>query len=143
MDADCILSTHLFFIKRDSGKMIYLIFTICHFVLDWGIKGKWGVAKETKLVSHCITYTVGFLPVFLIFNVNLLWLIVVFVSHSLIDNNVAGVRLSTKVFADLKRRFPGRFRLKLFNKDVWYYVGVLLVDQLPHLLVLLAIIKLQ
>ena len=127
--------------------MIYVIFIIWHFVLDKIIKGKWGATKIIKLLSHCTVYTLGFIPFFLYFNINLLWLPVLFISHFTIDlpdsNNE---RLPAKIHRRFKERFP-KLSKPILGKKVWYcdpsYCTIWIIfDQLPHLAILLTIIRL-
>lgn len=62
---------------------------ITHLIMDWIFQWKWEALNKTKkwlaLCFHCSVYTVGFIPVFLVYKVSFLWLILLFVSHFIID----------------------------------------------------------
>ena len=62
---------------------------LTHFVVDWIFQWKWEAKNKSKkwfpLFSHCTVYTIGFIPVFLIYGINLIWLILLFVSHIVLD----------------------------------------------------------
>jgi len=124
--------------------MIYVIFIIWHFILDWIIKGKWGKAKITELFSHCFVYTSGFIPFFLFFDVNLLWLPVLFVSHLFIDlPDSRNEKHLARFIRWFRKRFSKESKRRILGIDVWYYIWALIVDQLPHLIILLTIIRLR
>jgi len=130
---------------------IGLIFLVAHFIDDWYIqvffkrlfaKLNIGCSKENwKWLSfHCLCYVVGFVPVFWWLRINLLWLILLFGSHYLID----GLLRSRK---DVDTYYP----LSRFLRDVVKYAALgktepiqaafirakfQIIDQLLHFLVL-------
>jgi hypothetical protein len=67
-----------------------LLLTITHFVSDWLFQpGEWAV-KKVKIFKyrflHSIQYTILFIPVLYYLNINLLWLVWIFITHLLLDD---------------------------------------------------------
>lgn len=132
--------------------MIYVIFCIIHFILDFGSKRICKVIEENKFL-HCLTYTAGFAFVFYLTNkfhflkINYLWLLLIFFSHFVIDKKVNKEKLFGKFKKHLKfiekfqKSLPEQLRnwLKLKKEDLRYRVFVAL-EQIMHLLVLLVIL---
>ena len=67
-----------------------LILIMTHFVSDWFFQpGKWAVekAKNAKYrFFHSVQYIVLFVPVLYLLNINLLWLIWIFLTHFFLDD---------------------------------------------------------
>jgi hypothetical protein len=107
---------------------------ITHLVIDFIFQWKWQALNKTKnwlaLFSHCLIYGIGFIPVFLIYKINFFWLILLFVSHSIIDQG--------KFKNWLLESFKG-----IAKKDVSeteWDILLLGVDQILHLIILVVII---
>ncbi|MBW2976753.1 DUF3307 domain-containing protein [Candidatus Woesearchaeota archaeon] len=69
---------------------IFTILLLAHFVSDWFFQpDKW---RETKIkipklrLFHCVQYSILFVPVLYFFEINLLWIIWIFITHLLIDD---------------------------------------------------------
>jgi hypothetical protein len=62
---------------------------ITHFVMDWVFQTEWEAMNKSKkwsaLCVHCFIYTIGFIPVFFVYEVNFLWLVFIFISHIILD----------------------------------------------------------
>ncbi len=67
-----------------------LVLIITHFVSDWLFQpGKWAVEKVKVFkyrFFHTIQYTILFVPVLYLLNINLIWLAWIFLTHLLIDS---------------------------------------------------------
>ena len=67
-----------------------MVLILTHFVSDWFFQpSKWAFGKLNSLkyrFFHCVQYTVLFLPVLYLLNLNLLWLFWIFFTHLLIDD---------------------------------------------------------
>jgi len=75
-------------------------------------------------------YTVGFVPVFLIYNINLEWLLLIFVSHIICDKRNFEIWLLEK--------FKG-FKKEEISESLWNIV-LIGVDQTLHLIILSLIV---
>jgi len=68
----------------------FAILVLTHFVSDWFLQPReWAVNKTKKFKPrfyHCIQYTILFLPVLYFLQINLLWLIWIFLTHLFIDS---------------------------------------------------------
>lgn len=116
---------------------IFEAFLITHLVIDWIFQTKWESSNKATqtlpLIIHCFIYTAGFIPAFLFFKINLLWLLFIFVSHIVIDRR----NLVTWLLEDF-RGFKKEKTPELLYLILW--VGV---DQTLHLLVLALIVILM
>ena len=69
---------------------LFEAFFITHLVMDWIFQWKWEAMNKSKnilaLLFHCTIYAVGFIPAFLIFKINFIWLVLIFASHIILDN---------------------------------------------------------
>lgn len=85
------------------------------------------------LTVHCSIYTIGFIPVFWFLNINFLWLIVIFASHFIIDQNSIVLWLLEKFKGIKKEETP---------ESIWalFSIGI---DQILHASVLIFIIIFQ
>jgi len=72
-----------------TNVTIFESLLITHFVMDWIFQTSWEALQKDKkwlpLFVHCFVYSVGFIPAFWYFNVNFIWLILIFVSHIILD----------------------------------------------------------
>jgi len=63
---------------------------LTHFVSDWLFQTKWETLNKSKqflpLLVHCSIYTLFFIPAFYIYNIQLVHLLTLFVSHLILDN---------------------------------------------------------
>lgn len=101
-------------------------FLITHFIMDVKFRWRWGTIEKVRLFSHCFVYTVGFIPAFLFFKVNFLWLLLIFFSHFFIDQG----KLENWVLEKFKR-----FRREGDLKSFWD-----ILDQALHLIILALVV---
>jgi len=113
---------------------IFEAFLITHLVMDWIFQWKWEAMNKSKnwtaLFLHCAIYTVGFLPVLLIYNFHFSWLLLIFASHVLLDKRNFEIWLVEK-FKGFKR--GGEL-------DTFWNIVLIGVDQTLHILVLAIIV---
>ncbi len=68
---------------------IFEALLVTHLIMDWIFQWNWEATKKSKewlpLFFHCAVYTIGFIPVFIFFNLNFFWLLLIFVSHLIFD----------------------------------------------------------
>ena len=107
---------------------------ITHFVMDWIFQWKWEAFNKDKkwpaLLFHCLVYTIGFIPAFLIYNLNLIWLLFIFFSHVVLDQRDFEVWLIEKFKGLKKEEVPESF----------WQIMLIGVDQTLHLVVLAIIV---
>lgn len=107
---------------------------ITHFIMDWIFQWKWEAMNKSKnwfaLLFHCFVYTVGFVPVSLIYNINLEWLLLIFVSHIICDKRNFEIWLLEK-FKGFKREE---------NSESSWNIVLIGVDQTLHLIILSLIV---
>ena len=62
---------------------------LTHLIMDWIFQWRWEAMNKSHLwralFFHCFVYTVGFIPVFILYSVNLWWLFLLFGSHVFFD----------------------------------------------------------
>jgi len=107
---------------------------ITHFTVDWIFQWNWEAMNKSKnwlaLLFHCLVYTVGFVPVFLIYNINLGWLLLIFISHAICDKRDFEIWILEK--------FKG-FKRAGIPESLWNIV-LIGVDQTLHLIILSLIV---
>ncbi|KPJ54821.1 hypothetical protein AMJ47_03150 [Parcubacteria bacterium DG_72] len=112
---------------------IFEIFIIVHLIMDFIFQRQWEAAKKNKdwraLAFHCFIYTIGFVPVFWFLRISFWWLLLLFLSHFVIDNQ--------KIVQWLLEKLKG-YKQNKTNQSLWtlLYIGV---DQTLHLIILLII----
>ncbi len=126
--------------------MIYLIFILDHFIFDKIVRFQCEVTKK-KEFWHCLVYTIGFIPIFLIFKVNFGWLLLIFLSHFLIDKKFVPEKILRDFEEFLIRKFKITINKMRMNKpsflhEFLYYILVV-IEQLLHIAILVIIIKLK
>ena len=113
---------------------LFEVFLITHLAMDWIFQWKWEATNKAKnlfaLFFHCAVYTAGFIPAFLYFEINLTWLILIFISHAVIDNR--------KLLFFILEKFKGRKREGVSEAE--WLVLITGVDQTLHLVVLALIV---
>ena len=120
-----------------ANLTLFEIFLITHLIMDFIFQRQWeALNKHTRLkalIFHCFIYTIGFIPVFWLLNINFLWLIVIFVSHFIIDQN--------SIVLWLLEKFKGIEKEKV-SESLWtlFLIGI---DQILHASVLIFIIIFQ
>ena len=106
----------------------FTILVLTHFVSDWFLQpGKWGETKQVIFKSrlfHAIQYSILFIPVLYFLNINLLWVLWIFITHLLIDD-YKFVNLWNKYIKRITRPVPD-----------WFLV---VQDQTIHILVLVPV----
>ena len=104
---------------------------LTHFVSDWFFQlDKWGANKKNNfkyLLYHCIQYSILFLPIIYLLNLNMLWVFWLFATHLLIDD-YKFVKFWNK---HIKRVTPKS------NLPPWYES---VQDQILHILVLIPVV---
>lgn len=98
--------------------------------MDWIFQWKWEAMNKSKnilaLFFHCFVYTVGFIPVFLIYDINFLWLLSIFISHAVFDKRSFEIWILEK-FKGFKR--GGEL-------EPFWNITLIGVDQTLHLVIL-------
>jgi len=113
---------------------LFEILLITHLVMDWLCQGKWEIKnkpeKWSALLFHCAIYTMGFIPVFLICKISLVWLVLLFISHAIIDRR--------KFIHWLLKDFKGITKENT-SGTIWnmYLIGT---DQILHIVILALIV---
>lgn len=106
---------------------------IVHLLMDWVIQHSWQAVNKTKkfwpLLSHCLVYTLVFIPVFIFYRVNFEWLALIFVVHALLDSR----RWERLIMEKLKGM--NRQAIPAYS---WNLV-LIMIDQSFHLLVLVLV----
>ena len=107
---------------------------ISHLVMDWIFQWNWEATNKSKhllpLLFHSFIYTLGFIPAFLIYKVNLVWLVLLFLSHALIDNR--------KIELWLLEKFKG-FKREENSESIWTIL-IIGIDQVLHLVILAIVV---
>ena len=112
---------------------LFEIFIIIHLIMDFIFQRQWEATRKNKewlaLAFHCFVYAIGFVPVFWFLKISFWWLILLFVSHFLIDNQ--------KFVRWLLEEFKG-FKQTEINQSLWtmLFIGV---DQTLHFIILIII----
>lgn len=113
---------------------IFEALLITHFVVDWIFQWKWEATNKSKkwlpLFFHCIIYTIGFIPVFLIYEISLVWLILLFISHVILDRRTFVVWLL--------ENFKGITK-KDTTESVWTIL-LTTIDQILHIVILALVV---
>jgi len=103
-------------------------------VMDWLFQGKWEIKNKSEkwlpLLFHCAVYTIGFIPVFLIYKISLIWLVLLFTSHIIFDER--------RFVYWLLRDFKG-ITEENTSETIWkiYLIGT---DQILHIVILMLIV---
>ena len=113
---------------------LFEAFLITHLVMDWTFQWKWEAINKSKswlaLFFHCFIYTIGFIPVFLIYNINFLWLFLIFISHVIFDQRKFEIWILEK-FKGFKRG-P--------ELESFWNIMLIGIDQTLHLVILALIV---
>lgn len=113
---------------------IFEVLLIIHLIMDFILQRGWEASKKHNewlpLIFHCFIYTIGFIPGFWFFEINFLWLLLIFISHIIIDQQ--GFLLW------FLEKFKG-FKKEKFSEAIWIFLLVG-VDQILHASVLVFII---
>ena len=113
---------------------LFEVFLLTHLVMDWIFQWKWEAAKKSKewlpLFFHCFVYTIGFIPVFLIYSINFLWLLLIFISHFIFDQR--------KLEVLIMERFKG-FK-KEGDLEAFWNIVLIGIDQTLHLVILALVV---
>lgn len=114
---------------------IWLIFV--HYIIDWLFQNYYQTMNKSKswkpLLMHSFIYTLGFLIPFLLFHINLWWLISVFVLHIILDKRNVLVWMMRNIKGMTKDNTP----------DHLYALIAITLDQVFHLLLLWIIINIK
>jgi len=101
--------------------------------MDFIFQRSWEATRKSKdwlaLAFHCFVYTIGFIPVFWFLKISFWWLILLFLSHFVIDNQ--------KFVRWLLEEFKGYKQIES-DKSLWTML-LIGVDQTLHLIILLII----
>lgn len=113
---------------------IFEALLVTHFVVDWLFQGRWEAMNKSKkwlpLFFHCTVYTVGFIPVFLIYKINLVWLILLFVSHLIFDRRTFEIWLLKNLKGVTKENIL---------ESAWTIL-LTTIDQILHIVILVLVI---
>ncbi len=109
-----------------GDELFFLILT--HFVSDWFFQpAKWAVEKSKNVkyrFFHVIQYTIPFILVLYLLNINLLWLIWIFLTHFFLDSY----------------RFVNWWNRKIKGEKEKITWLIMVEDQILHILVLIPVI---
>ena len=112
---------------------------LSHFVGDYVLQNGWQALNKAKgrfmnlpLITHCIMYTLSFVPAFWNYGVSAWWLVLIFGSHMIIDR-----RWPIIMFLKLKE---GKLHDNTFEPPFWL---VIMIDQIVHILILAIIATLH
>ncbi len=109
---------------------IFEVFLITHLLMEWIFQTDWEAKNKKQnflpLFRHSLTYTIGFAIVFWFYEINLLWLILIFVSHFILDKRDFEYWILEKIKGVKKEECP----------DYLFEIILIGVDQTLHLLVL-------
>lgn len=86
--------------------------------------------KWLPLFFHCIVYTVGFIPVFLIYEINLVWLILLFISHVILDRRTFEIWLLKNLKGVTKENI---------SEPAWTIL-LTIIDQILHIVILVLVV---
>lgn len=107
---------------------------VTHLIVDWIFQWKWEAMNKFKewlpLFFHCTIYTLGFIPVFLIYGINLTWLILLFVSHVIFDRRKFEIWLLEKF---------KRITEKNISESLWMIL-LIGIDQILHIVILALVV---
>ena len=107
---------------------IFTILILTHFISDWFLQPSKWAKNKIKIFKyrffHCIQYSILFIPVLYFLQINLLWVLWIFITHLYIDSY--------------------RF-VKWWNKNItksnkpplWFMI---VQDQILHILVLIPVV---
>jgi hypothetical protein len=111
----------------------YLVMT--HLISDWLAQTEYQAINKAKgsflnlaIITHCLIYTLFFLPVFYLLGISWWWLIILFFSHWVLDRRWPEYWFLEKVKGMSRESIVGNHWL------------VIAVDQIFHLLVLVAVV---
>ena len=111
---------------------------VAHLVGDWLLQTEHEAMNKTRghffnsaILKHCATYTLSFVPVFLVFPMSPAWLILVFASHWFLDRRWPVVIFIQKV------KFTSQ---KTIDHLFWLVIAV---DQVLHILVIVGVVALE
>lgn len=110
---------------------------LTHFIMDWIFQSDWQASKRNKewlpLFIHSLIYTLGFLPAFFFYKINLLYLGLVFFSHFVIDQRTLVIWFIENIKGCKKEKIP---------ETLWLIV-LTGIDQALHIVVLALIVLLS
>lgn len=117
---------------------VFEMLVLAHFIADWLLQSEYQATEKfngkffnSALITHCMVYTLCFVPVFWIAHLNWLWLLPIFWSHMFLDR-----RWPVKWWIRNVMRTSDETIEKLF----WL---VIVVDQVMHVLILALIVILS
>mgnify|MGYP003881624313 CR=1 FL=1 len=101
-----------------------------HFIVDWIFQWRWETMNKSKklapLLFHSGVYSLGFIPVFLIYNIHFSWLILLFFSHVFLDSRKFEIWLLEKFKGVKRREIP----------ECLWWILLIGIDQILHITVL-------
>jgi len=113
---------------------IFEALLVTHFIVDWFFQGRWEAMNKSKkwlpLFFHCIIYTIGFIPVFLIYKINLIWLILLFISHVIFDKRTFEIWLLKNLKGVTKEN----------TSEFLWTILLTTIDQILHIVILMLVI---
>jgi len=103
---------------------------ITHVLMDWIFQWRWeGMNKSkswTALFFHCTVYTIGFLPVLLIYDFHFSWLMLIFASHVIFDKRNFEFWILEKFKGFRKQEMDGSlFTISLIGVDQVLHIAIL------------------
>lgn len=118
------------------GVLLYaLSLLVCHLIADWFIQTEYQAMNKAKgglfnraLWTHCLNYTLLFVPPIIVFNENLYWLIFILGTHLFFD------RRSPILWI---RQHIARSNLDTIGKTLWITI---VMDQAVHFFVLVVLV---
>ncbi len=98
--------------------------------MDWIFQTEWQAMNKEKnikaLFSHSLIYTLGFIPVVLIYNLSFWVLGLILVSHLIIDKQAPKTWIMEKIKGLDQKKTP---------KSLWLWLSIV-IDQTLHFIIL-------
>ncbi len=103
---------------------------LTHFISDWLFQTQWEALNKSKqitpLLIHSLIYTLFFIPVFYFYHFQWFYLLLLFISHAILDNRQFEFWWMEKI---------KRTKIKEFGETNWAIV-LIGIDQIFHLAIL-------
>lgn len=113
---------------------LFDIFLITHFVADWLFQTKWQAENKEKnylaLFSHSLVYSLFFLLFFWIFKINLWWVLLIFLSHTVLDKRTFEYWLLKTIKKNDRQN----------TSQSVFLINLIAVDQILHIFIIFLIL---
>ena len=110
--------------------LLTIMLTISHSIGDWFLQTEYQALNKSRgkclnraILTHCANYTLCYVPTLLMFDMNLLWLGLIFFSHLFIDRRTPVIWIRKHIAGNSDESI---------NATFWITV---VMDQILHLLI--------